>query len=249
MPLPSGSVLILLSAGILLSARASAAHLPDFDIKGFCRTHFNEDDPSSKLEVEDCVDNESVARVQLQQMVGALSDDVVQNCVKSASVGPSGAGSYLVLLGCIDAEQAEKSTGGAAAGDHREDQPVSMGPHTITPVGAAATARRSPTDALSGVVPAEPENAKMPRPALQFDHDLGLNSVDPEVKQLQIFLNTHGFPVAADGPGSSGHEVETFGPSTKAALKKFQKAHTKELGVGSSTGHFGPTTRNYLNGL
>jgi streptogramin lyase len=51
---------------------------------------------------------------------------------------------------------------------------------------------------------------------------LGMN--DPEVKLLQIYLNTHNFPVSLIGPGSLGHETNFFGPKTKAAVILFQKA-------------------------
>jgi len=91
--------------------------------------------------------------------------------------------------------------------------------------------------------------AASPSHAFAFTRDLGLHAVHSEVKQLQIFLNRHGFPVAADGPGSAGKEVDNFGPSTKEALKKFQQAHAKELGIKEASGHFGASTRDYINGL
>jgi peptidoglycan hydrolase-like protein with peptidoglycan-binding domain len=51
--------------------------------------------------------------------------------------------------------------------------------------------------------------------------DLGVK--DPEVIQLQKFLNNAGFSVASAGkPGSAGMETDYFGPETQAALKKFQ---------------------------
>jgi peptidoglycan hydrolase-like protein with peptidoglycan-binding domain len=82
-----------------------------------------------------------------------------------------------------------------------------------------------------------------------FDHDVGLHSDDPDVKRLQIFLNTHGFPVSSDGPGSPGNEVEHFGPSTKVALEKFQKAHSMEITMPAATGRFDAVTRRYINAL
>jgi len=53
---------------------------------------------------------------------------------------------------------------------------------------------------------------------------LKLGMTDPEVKLLQIYLNTHGFPVSLTGPGSLGLETNFFGPKTKAAVILFQKA-------------------------
>jgi hypothetical protein len=86
----------------------------------------------------------------------------------------------------------------------------------------------------------------------RFDRDLGMGSVGSDVRELQIFLNTNGFRVADEGPGSPGHEVNTFGTSTRAALMKFQKAHMPELlaplGL-KATGFFGSATRNYIDSM
>jgi peptidoglycan hydrolase-like protein with peptidoglycan-binding domain len=95
----------------------------------------------------------------------------------------------------------------------------------------------------------------LPQPATgggyQFPHDLGIGAVDPDVKELQIFLNAHGAQIAPEGPGSPGKEVDVFGPSTQAALTKFQEAHKAEVltpaGITKATGFFGSTTRNYVN--
>ena len=45
-----------------------------------------------------------------------------------------------------------------------------------------------------------------------------------DVKRLQQFLNSHGYPVAAKGPGSAGNENRQFGAKTRAALARYQKA-------------------------
>ncbi len=60
-----------------------------------------------------------------------------------------------------------------------------------------------------------------------------------DVTILQKFLNTHGFPIAKSGPGSKGKETKTFGPATKAALMKFQKANK----ITPVNGILGPKTK------
>jgi Bacterial Ig domain/Putative flagellar system-associated repeat/Putative peptidoglycan binding domain len=66
-----------------------------------------------------------------------------------------------------------------------------------------------------------------------------------EVRQLQIFLNNNGFSVSITGAGSKGKETRYFGPATKTALAKFQKAKN----ILPAFGNFGPKTREYVNGL
>lgn len=57
-----------------------------------------------------------------------------------------------------------------------------------------------------------------------FTRDLiqGVNSAD--VKQLQIFLNTHNAIITSSGPGSRGQETTYFGESTKRALQHYQRS-------------------------
>ena len=72
-----------------------------------------------------------------------------------------------------------------------------------------------------------------------FARDLHLGMSGADVKQLQQFLNGHGFAVSASGPGSDGNETAYFGQATKNALAKFQAAN----GITPSAGYFGPMTR------
>ncbi|MCX6752743.1 MAG: peptidoglycan-binding domain-containing protein [Candidatus Nomurabacteria bacterium] len=48
-------------------------------------------------------------------------------------------------------------------------------------------------------------------------------TVGDDVRYLQTYLNTHGYPVALTGPGSTGNEITRFGKLTKNAVIKFQK--------------------------
>jgi peptidoglycan hydrolase-like protein with peptidoglycan-binding domain len=69
-----------------------------------------------------------------------------------------------------------------------------------------------------------------------------MGSIGNDVKNLQIFLNTHGFTIATTGPGSAGHETTMFGSLTKAALAKFQKANK----ITPAVGYFGLITRGKI---
>jgi hypothetical protein len=80
-------------------------------------------------------------------------------------------------------------------------------------------------------------------PKFVFKKDLKVGMTDSDVKQLQKFLNTHGYKVAKTGPGSPGKETDYFGSATKAALIKFQKANK----IYPASGRFGPLTRAAVN--
>jgi peptidoglycan hydrolase-like protein with peptidoglycan-binding domain len=67
-----------------------------------------------------------------------------------------------------------------------------------------------------------------------FTKSLNTGSTGEEVKELQKVLKEKGF--------YSGPITGTFGPLTKAAVKKFQKAHKI-----SQLGNVGPGTRAELN--
>ena len=80
-----------------------------------------------------------------------------------------------------------------------------------------------------------------------FKRDLYLGVSGDDVKQLQGYLNTHGYAVAESGldstgsprAGSFGNETNYFGRLTQEALTKFQTA----VGISPSAGYFGPKTR------
>jgi hypothetical protein len=84
-----------------------------------------------------------------------------------------------------------------------------------------------------------------------FTKNLYFNNTDPDVKLLQQYLNTHGFPVATQGAGSPGKETTKFGNATRQALIKFQEAHADQIlkpWFTKGTGIFGPMTRRFVNG-
>lgn len=65
------------------------------------------------------------------------------------------------------------------------------------------------------------------------------------MRELQIYLNTHGFPISPSGVGSAGNESDYFGPATQAALAKFQVL----IGITAGWGYFGPRTRALIANL
>lgn len=68
----------------------------------------------------------------------------------------------------------------------------------------------------------------------------GINS--PDVKILQQYLNSKGYAVSKIGIGSTGKETTYFGPATRAALIRFQKAYA----ISPAVGFFGPVTRAFI---
>lgn len=76
-----------------------------------------------------------------------------------------------------------------------------------------------------------------------FTKSLWTQMIDPDVKELQKYLNTHGFPVALSGAGSLGNETTKFGNLTRDALIKFQLANK----ISPAVGFFGPITRGIVN--
>lgn len=74
-----------------------------------------------------------------------------------------------------------------------------------------------------------------------------------DVKYLQQFLNTHGFPLAKTGAGSLGKETTVFGPLLKQALIRFQQKNANRLltplHLKKGTGIFSTLTRALINSL
>ncbi len=75
-----------------------------------------------------------------------------------------------------------------------------------------------------------------------FERDLYRGMMGDDVRALQMWLNSHGYAVAASGPGSPGAETMMFGDATKAALIKMQQG----VKIVPASGYFGPKTRAYV---
>jgi len=100
--------------------------------------------------------------------------------------------------------------------------------------GVDAATITQTTAALRGTPTTQPSTTT-------FTRDLELNMVGDDVRALQVYLNTHGYPVATQGPGSPGQETTLFGLLTYQALKRFQAANNLP-----STGFFGPMSRGVV---
>jgi hypothetical protein len=75
-----------------------------------------------------------------------------------------------------------------------------------------------------------------------FTRSLTVSSYGTDVQLLQRFLNSQGFTVSTTGFGSPGNETFYFGPATRAALIRYQKANN----ITPALGFFGPVTRGVM---
>lgn len=84
-----------------------------------------------------------------------------------------------------------------------------------------------------------------PVPTVPITSQFDLGATDPQIMELQRFLNKKGFLVSSSGSGSPGNETNYFGPLTQAALRKFQAANgIVSSGDPATTGYgrLGPQT-------
>ena len=239
---------------------ASAASVPNFDITEDCKSTMY----IEKSQLDHCIESEQKAHDLLPQLIDSIPIDDIDRCI--SNVSRNNVGSYVGLVVCIELNehfgkdnprnsvqtnppamptsiqttraqnQSEKNKHPSPAGGagHAYSEPAS--PTVRPPVDPIVTGRiNQQTRAIK----------------FRFDRDLGIGSVGPDVKELQILLNTKGFRVAESGPGSPGHEVDIFDTGTRAALIEFQMAHAPQIlapfGFTKATGIFGNTTRKYVN--
>jgi DNA-binding beta-propeller fold protein YncE len=124
-------------------------------------------------------------------------------------------------------------TGGSSGGGWSEN--ASLPVNTIIATTTTPTTSLCPAGFLCEV-------SAIAAPSI-FNADLKFGAVGNGVKNLQKVLNSLGFTVSAKGAGSAGKETTYFGPATRAALIRFQKAK----GIKPSVGYFGPITRAFVN--
>ena len=175
-------------------------------------------------------------------MLGMTGDDVRAlqawlnaNGFAVAATGPGSKGSETTMFG--GATQAalsryQVSKGIAPASGY-------FGP--MTRASMSGTSAPSPDAVITDTVVSAPVPASMPT-CCKFPRDLQLGMTGEDVRVLQEFLNAHGHPVAASGPGSDGEETTLFGPATQKALASFQAYK----GIRPASGFFGPVTRAHV---
>ncbi len=111
-----------------------------------------------------------------------------------------------------------------------------------TPAREAINPYPSLMAAIGQPLPQENEVITPAPGGYQFTRDLELGDTGEDVRQLQKYLNQHGYLVATSGAGSPSNETTYFGPATKAALIKFQQANNLP-----TIGYFGSLTRAVFN--
>ncbi len=171
--------------------------------------------------------------------------------------GLSNGNSYTYYVRCIDAQSNantdDYSISFSVAGDTDEPEEESHRTSTVTgynslviPIRSTDTSACRPGDAFSTQTGAQcPLSTSNPIPSpYLFTRNLSWKMEGEDVRALQIFLNSHGTPVAPSGIGSRGQETAYFGLATRAALAKYQLIHN----ISPAVGFFGPLTRGYVLG-
>ncbi len=104
---------------------------------------------------------------------------------------------------------------------------VSSGTGTSIAVLAQFQAEQQARALAAGIVmststPTSPETTQN---TPTFTRILKLGMTGQDVRQLQIYLNTHGYVINTEGGGSPGNETNYFGLKTETAVKAFQTAN------------------------
>ena len=187
----------------------------------------------------------------------ATGDAIVPPGTYVASFSAKGARSYVTELVAINPAQiAGQPRGKFPAGESQVDvtdtqtNPVSTSPTAMAVPSSNSNPGANVTSITSGNAEISSLTNEMQSLLtglnqsliLTLTRNLGLGSMGADVKDLQIFLNNNGYPVASSGPGSVGNEGMYFGAATQAALQAWQAANGLP-----ATGYLGLLSRQLLN--
>ena len=100
-----------------------------------------------------------------------------------------------------------------------------------------STVKNKPIQQLQQPTPQTNQNLV----SLDLKRTLRFGMTGEDIRQLQVYLNTHGYVISSFGAGAPGKETNYFGPKTKVAVIKLQLAN-KLVGDGI----VGPLTRAVL---
>lgn len=119
--------------------------------------------------------------------------------------------------------------------------------NTVSGSGGGGGGSGHPSGSVStNVRPATPA-ANLPTvESCSFTRNISLGMNGSDVRQLQVFLNTHGYTLATSGAGSPGNETTYFGPATRKALAEYQAA--QGISISQGQGVFGPRTMSFICG-
>lgn len=132
--------------------------------------------------------------------------------------------------------------------------PNIVGPHTVYLKYYSKTGNQSQTFSRDiGLIGSTKEIKSAPAnyEKYVFKKTLKLGSRGEDVRQLQRYLNSHGYVVARLGAGSPGKETTTFGSATRAAVIKLQEKNAVEIltpfNLRKGTGIAAKATIKYIN--
>ncbi|MDO8183490.1 MAG: right-handed parallel beta-helix repeat-containing protein [bacterium] len=118
-----------------------------------------------------------------------------------------------------------------------------------SPSNPSNSAQTTASVTLANSVPASRSSLTPKFISCVFSRPLAISLMGEDIKCLQKFLNSVGFPVAAIGPGSRDNETPYFGPLTKRAVMAWQNSHALAilvpLGLTTGTGYWGPASMAY----
>jgi len=247
-----GSLLLLCFA-----TSTYAKDLPTFDTTNHCRSAGY----SESTQLSQCVDREYKSRELLSKLIDRIPTADVDDCIEYSKIKELG--SYRAVATCIllypnfikkpltDSAAGERKIGNASEVERdfvdRLKRGPSESPSTSKPLEREVL-ENPPDDTIISTINADShvtnpsgDAKRLARTEFHFEHNFGIGATGRDVRELQVFLNANGFPVADSGPGSPGNEVDVFGTNTRNAVIKFQTAH----GL-TATGFFGSATRKYI---